>query len=294
MRKSAASSRSRSATRRFTLSHARRPHRAAGRRPLRHPRLQDRRSADREAGADPALAPQLTLEGRDPARRRLRGHRRQARRSPSIVYVDAARRRAGGRSQADRLQGRRRPTAEADTRAGRLTELPRRFAERRHALSLAACIRCGRPRYGDYDHLARVKEWSVTGGAETTRGEANERAAHHPRRGAERSSTRRPIPASRPGSSANAGSGKTHVLAQRVIRLLLDGVEPAKILCITFTKAAAANMANRVFDTLGRMDRARRRRARRAIARSRTRRRTQRCARGRGGCSRSRWRRRAA
>src|SRR6266436_5770016 len=50
--------------------------------------------------------------------------------------------------------------------------------------------------------------------------------------------------------TANAGSGKTHVLAQRVIRLLLAGVDPARILCITFTKAAAANMANRVFDTL--------------------------------------------
>ncbi len=51
--------------------------------------------------------------------------------------------------------------------------------------------------------------------------------------------------------SANAGSGKTHVLVQRVIRLLLDGVSPEKILCITFTKAAAANMAERVFSTLG-------------------------------------------
>jgi len=50
--------------------------------------------------------------------------------------------------------------------------------------------------------------------------------------------------------SANAGSGKTHVLAQRVIRLLLSDVEPARILCITFTKAAAANMANKVFDDL--------------------------------------------
>src|SRR5690242_2340368 len=50
--------------------------------------------------------------------------------------------------------------------------------------------------------------------------------------------------------SANAGSGKTHVLAQRVIRLLLDGTNPAKILCLTFTKAAAANMANRIFETL--------------------------------------------
>jgi ATP-dependent helicase/nuclease subunit A len=51
--------------------------------------------------------------------------------------------------------------------------------------------------------------------------------------------------------SANAGAGKTHVLVNRVIRLLLDGTPPEKILCITFTKAAAANMAERVFDTLG-------------------------------------------
>src|ERR1043166_7333896 len=66
--------------------------------------------------------------------------------------------------------------------------------------------------------------------------------------------TTRQIEASDPHHSAfvaaNAGSGKTHVLAQRVIRLLLSGVDPARILCITFTKAAAANMANRVFDTL--------------------------------------------
>jgi ATP-dependent helicase/nuclease subunit A len=62
------------------------------------------------------------------------------------------------------------------------------------------------------------------------------------------------IDASDPAASAwvaaNAGSGKTHVLAQRVIRLMLDGADPAKILCLTFTKAAAANMANRIFDTL--------------------------------------------
>src|ERR1700693_745906 len=52
--------------------------------------------------------------------------------------------------------------------------------------------------------------------------------------------------------SANAGAGKTHVLALRVIRLLLAGTDPMKILCITFTQAAAANMAARVFDTLAR------------------------------------------
>ena len=50
--------------------------------------------------------------------------------------------------------------------------------------------------------------------------------------------------------SANAGSGKTHVLTQRVLRLLLDGVAPSGLLCLTFTKTAAANMAAKVFETL--------------------------------------------
>jgi ATP-dependent helicase/nuclease subunit A len=51
--------------------------------------------------------------------------------------------------------------------------------------------------------------------------------------------------------SAHAGSGKTHVLSQRVVRLLLAGVAPARILCLTYTKAAAANMAGRISDILG-------------------------------------------
>ena len=50
--------------------------------------------------------------------------------------------------------------------------------------------------------------------------------------------------------SANAGAGKTYVLAQRVLRLLLSGADPARLLCITYTKAAAAEMSNRVFEWL--------------------------------------------
>jgi ATP-dependent helicase/nuclease subunit A len=46
--------------------------------------------------------------------------------------------------------------------------------------------------------------------------------------------------------SASAGSGKTQVLTARVLRLLLAGVRPESILCLTFTKAAAAEMANRI------------------------------------------------
>jgi ATP-dependent helicase/nuclease subunit A len=57
-------------------------------------------------------------------------------------------------------------------------------------------------------------------------------------------------PASSAWVSANAGSGKTHVLTQRVIRLLLSGCRPSSILCLTYTKAAASEMSNRVFQRL--------------------------------------------
>src|SRR3954462_6261262 len=46
--------------------------------------------------------------------------------------------------------------------------------------------------------------------------------------------------------SASAGTGKTHVLTARVLRLLLAGVDPSTILCLTFTKAGAAEMADRI------------------------------------------------
>ncbi len=62
--------------------------------------------------------------------------------------------------------------------------------------------------------------------------------------------------ATTPGHSAwveaNAGTGKTKVLTDRVTRLLLDGVRPERILCLTFTKAAAAEMHNRLAVQLGR------------------------------------------
>ena len=61
--------------------------------------------------------------------------------------------------------------------------------------------------------------------------------------------------ASDPGTSAwvsaNAGTGKTYVLTTRVMRLLLSGTKPERILALTFTKAAAAEMSKRVFDRLG-------------------------------------------
>ncbi len=61
--------------------------------------------------------------------------------------------------------------------------------------------------------------------------------------------------ASNPNASvwveANAGSGKTHVLVERVLRLLLSGVLPQNLLCLTYTKAAASEMSLRVSKKLG-------------------------------------------
>jgi ATP-dependent helicase/nuclease subunit A len=51
--------------------------------------------------------------------------------------------------------------------------------------------------------------------------------------------------------SANAGSGKTRLLTDRVTRLLLSGANVSRILCLTYTKAAAAEMAGRLFARLG-------------------------------------------
>ncbi|HEY5723205.1 MAG TPA: double-strand break repair helicase AddA [Allosphingosinicella sp.] len=53
-------------------------------------------------------------------------------------------------------------------------------------------------------------------------------------------------PAGHAALSASAGTGKTHVLTARVLRLLLHGVDPSAILCLTFTKAGASEMAERI------------------------------------------------
>ncbi|MBV1706891.1 MAG: double-strand break repair helicase AddA [Hyphomicrobiales bacterium] len=74
--------------------------------------------------------------------------------------------------------------------------------------------------------------------------------ASHSRRTIDENTRARQLQASDPGInvfvSASAGSGKTYVLVQRVIRILLQGTAPGRILCLTYTKAAAANMAERV------------------------------------------------
>ncbi|RMF17650.1 MAG: double-strand break repair helicase AddA, partial [Alphaproteobacteria bacterium] len=59
-------------------------------------------------------------------------------------------------------------------------------------------------------------------------------------------------PAAHAWVTASAGTGKTHVLTGRVLRLMLAGTPPDRILCLTYTRAAAAEMTNRLLATLAR------------------------------------------
>ena len=92
-------------------------------------------------------------------------------------------------------------------------------------------------------------------------------------------------PAVHAALSASAGTGKTQVLTARVLRLLLNGARPESILCLTFTKAAAAEMANRIGERLANWVRLPGQRARRRICSRSASRTTRRPASGRGNCS---------
>ena len=67
---------------------------------------------------------------------------------------------------------------------------------------------------------------------------------------AQQSQRRAAAPADSVWVAASAGTGKTTVLTQRFLRLLLAGCAAERLLCLTFTKAAAAEMANRIAEHL--------------------------------------------
>ena len=67
---------------------------------------------------------------------------------------------------------------------------------------------------------------------------------------ADRNQARASDPSASAWVSANAGTGKTEVLVRRCLRLLLAGFRPESILCLTYTKTAAAEMQNRLLKVL--------------------------------------------
>ena len=109
--------------------------------------------------------------------------------------------------------------------------------------------------YPQYDHLARVDEWRIgeagplTAGAPAIPDDGPPVKPGFDAAVASEASAQQAA-ASDPESSAlvsaNAGTGKTKLLTDRVLRLMLDGAQPDSILCVTYTRAAAAEMRNRI------------------------------------------------
>ncbi|MBT7647738.1 MAG: double-strand break repair protein AddB, partial [Rhodospirillaceae bacterium] len=99
-----------------------------------------------------------------------------------------------------------------------------------------------------YTDIARTKEWRL--GWRTLLDDVLYGNVPESRTPKPRSSNRRQQAMSDPQRTvwvaASAGTGKTKVLTDRVLRLLLGGSKPSRILCLTFTRAAAAEMANRI------------------------------------------------
>ena len=91
------------------------------------------------------------------------------------------------------------PDSQAARALNRLGDLARRFDDENQPYrSLVHPM--WTTRYGDYDHLARVKEWSSSGGAIDEAGAANENAGRDPASGAQVATARPPTPPSRHGS----------------------------------------------------------------------------------------------
>ena len=136
----------------------RRPHRAGRRWPLRHSRLQDRVGADREAGAHRHLAA-AHPRSRDPAPGRIFRHRRGrvAWTSSSTSRSRAASPRATACRSISRMAT---PTLTPSARSRSSPSWLTRFEDEQQPY-LPLVLSMWKSRYGTYDHLARVKEWSV-------------------------------------------------------------------------------------------------------------------------------------
>ena len=161
------------------------------------------------------------LEGAILSARRFQGYSGQARRWPNPIYL-GLRRRSRGRTERKTVLENSSPTKQADKALARLRDVVEEFA-----LPQTAYQSFTRPQwvgrtYSDYDHLARVKEWSAFGGEDDGDLRCSALRKPPPPPSSKRS-RKRPIRPSSAWVSANAGSGKTHVLTERVIRLLLTG-----------------------------------------------------------------------
>src|SRR5690606_16763841 len=220
----------------------RRPHR--GRRPVgRRHGLQDRPGPVGQTDQGGLRAP-ADPDRRHPGRRRLQGHERP-RPARGADLRPRRRPQEGGRGR--RARGRPGGAGPVRRRAARPDGSRRRVRSAGDALPLVGRaapdgqlqpLQSAGPRLG----MARHRR------GRGRRGGMNlpirpEEALNPPTRAAD--------PARSVFVPAHAGSGKTTTLVSRVARLLLGGAAPSAILCVTYTKAAAAEMQDRLFKTLG-------------------------------------------
>ena len=174
--------------------------------------------------------------------------------TPELLYVHTS----GGRERRCKPRPLKPPRGDERTVDDIVAEHAARFEGivARFAAGEAAYVSRPFPKYArafcEYDHLARVKEWSLGERGRRLRAPNDATISSSPTITPRRRQRRAADPRASAWVSANAGAGKTKVLTDRVVRLLLAGRRPARILCLTFTKAAAANMAIRVFERLAR------------------------------------------
>ena len=208
-----------------------------------------------------------------------------------IVYVLLKGGEPPGESEIDRVQGRH-AGQPGRSRAGKAHADWRSASTTRASPTARWSIRCG----GRITAITIISRASRNGRApaarSTTSGAANENAGRHSAAGPASCSARSPIPNVSAWVAANAGSGKTHVLAQRVINLLLEGRRAGKNPLHHLHQGGRRQHGEARVRHARRMDHARRRRARRRDPRAaRAWRPTPRGARWRGGCSPARWKR---
>ena len=144
------------------------------------------------------LSPQLTLEGAILRAGQFEGIPAGAS-IAEFLYVALRGGEPAGDAEADRVQGQLRPTQSPTRRCAKLTELVTKFEDEETGYLSKERPMFMRRGGGDYDHLARVREWSLTGGEAEDEGTWNERAAQHPRCGDRSGRSRRPIRRRRPG-----------------------------------------------------------------------------------------------
>src|SRR5439155_16143708 len=216
----------------------RRPRRPARRRRVDADRLQDRDAAGETRDREPRRGPA-------PARRRDRPRRqfRRAERPAGGARVLAALRGRAGRRA---VPGRRRRSGRADRPRHRRYRRPDRPLRRPgNAVPAGAGPAMGAALF----RLPPSRTARRSRNRDRRRGRARGRIVTLI---AEAAATQRRAlnPVESVWVAASAGTGKTKVLTDRLLALMLGGTHPGRILCLTFTRAAAAEMANRINDRL--------------------------------------------